>query len=131
MGNKKSTNNHDPERLKEIYKFAVIGQGGVGKTATVVQFCSNHFVTEYDPTIEDSYRKQVQIENKVVMLDILDTAGKEDFSALRDNWIREGEGFVLVYDITDKTSFEMILEYHERILQLKKFIRSSMCYNWK
>ena len=41
------------------YKLVVVGAGGVGKSALTIQLIQNHFVDEYDPTIEDSYRKQV------------------------------------------------------------------------
>ena len=41
------------------YKLVVVGAGGVGKSALTIQLIQNHFVEEYDPTIEDSYRKQV------------------------------------------------------------------------
>ncbi|KAF2075991.1 hypothetical protein CYY_002698 [Polysphondylium violaceum] len=44
-----------------VYKVVVLGSGGVGKSAIVIQFIQNHFIEEYDPTIEDSYRKQVTI----------------------------------------------------------------------
>ena len=43
------------------YKLVVVGAGGVGKSALTIQLIQNHFVDEYDPTIEDSYRKQVQL----------------------------------------------------------------------
>ena len=43
------------------YKLVVVGAGGVGKSALTIQLIQNHFVDEYDPTIEDSYRKQVRI----------------------------------------------------------------------
>ena len=41
------------------YKLVVVGAGGVGKSALTVQFIQSTFLVEYDPTIEDSYRKQV------------------------------------------------------------------------
>lgn len=46
------------------------------------------FVEEYDPTIENMYRKQVMIDDQVACLEILDTAGQEDYSAMRDRWGR-------------------------------------------
>ena len=49
--------------------------GGVGKSALTIQLIQNHFVDEYDPTIEDCYRKQVDINGQQCMLEILDTAG--------------------------------------------------------
>jgi GTPase KRas protein len=51
---------------------------------------------------EDSYRKQVSIDNENAMLDILDTAGQEEFSSMQDQWMRDGKGFLLVYNITSK-----------------------------
>lgn len=53
--------------------------GGVGKSALTIQLIQNHFVDEYDPTIEDSYRKQVVIDGETCLLDILDTAGQEEY----------------------------------------------------
>jgi len=100
-------------------KICVLGDGGVGKTALTIQLCSNHFVEEYDPTIEDSYRKQVVIDDKVTMLEILDTAGQEEFTALRDQWIRDCEGFVIVYAITMRRSFEQIPQFKEQVLRVK------------
>lgn len=54
--------------LKE-YKLVVVGGGGVGKSALTIQFIQSHFVEEYDPTIEDSYRKQCVIDEEVAVLD--------------------------------------------------------------
>jgi GTPase KRas protein len=73
----------------------------------------------YDPTIEDAYRKQVAIDDETCLLDILDTAGQEEYSAMRDQYMRGGQGFVLVYDITSRTSFEEILKFREHILRVK------------
>jgi len=61
------------------YKLVVVGGGGVGKSALTIQFIQSHFVDEYDPTIEDSYRKQCVIDDEVALLDVLDTAGQEEY----------------------------------------------------
>lgn len=61
------------------YKLVVVGGGGVGKSALTIQFIQSHFVDEYDPTIEDSYRKQCTIDDETAMLDVLDTAGQEEY----------------------------------------------------
>jgi GTPase KRas protein len=52
-----------------------------------------HFIDEYDPTIEDSYRKQVTIDDETCLLDILDTAGQEEYSAMRDQ-VQQRKNFV-------------------------------------
>ena len=57
------------------YKIVIVGGGGVGKSAITLQFISNQFMQEYDPTIEDSYRRQCVIDGETAILDILDTAG--------------------------------------------------------
>ena len=51
------------------YKLVVVGGGGVGKSALTIQFIQSHFVSDYDPTIEDSYRKQCVIDDRVAHLD--------------------------------------------------------------
>jgi small GTP-binding protein len=61
----------------EEYKIAVVGAGGVGKSAITVQYIQNVFVQDYDPTIEDSYRKHTKVDGTNVHLEILDTAGQE------------------------------------------------------
>ncbi|XDA87986.1 hypothetical protein R6Z07F_017659 [Ovis aries] len=79
----------------------------------------NHFVDEYDPTIEDSYRKQVVIDGETCLLDILDTAGQEEYSAMRDQYMRTGEGFLCVFAINHTKSFEDIHQYREQIKRVK------------
>jgi GTPase KRas protein len=91
-----------------VYKLAVLGDGSVGKTSLTVSYCHNHFVECYDPTIEDCYRRQRMVDEEACLIEILDTAGQEEFSALRDQWIRESEGYVLVYSITSRDSFVAI-----------------------
>lgn len=96
-----------------------LGSGGVGKTALCIQFCSNIFVPDYDPTIEDSYRKVLSVEDKNYLVEILDTAGQEEFMAMRDRWIRNAEGFLIIYDITSRESFENIGRFFNQILRIK------------
>ncbi|RAO71189.1 uncharacterized protein BHQ10_007201 [Talaromyces amestolkiae] len=107
-----------------LYKLVVLGDGGVGKTALTIQLCLNHFVETYDPTIEDSYRKQVVIDQQSCMLEVLDTAGQEEYTALRDQWIRDGEGFVLVYSITSRASFSRITKFYNQIQRVKESANS-------
>ena len=87
------------------YKIVVVGGGGVGKSALSIQLIQNQFIDEYDPTIEDSYRKQVTIDGETCILDVLDTAGQEEYSAMKDRYLRTGEGFLLIYSITSRSSF--------------------------
>uniref|UniRef100_A0A8C4R4T3 small monomeric GTPase n=1 Tax=Eptatretus burgeri TaxID=7764 RepID=A0A8C4R4T3_EPTBU len=101
------------------YKLVVVGAGGVGKSALTIQLIQNHFVDEYDPTIEDSYRKQVVIDGETCLLDILDTAGQEEYSAMRDQYMRTGEGFLCVFAVNNSKSFDDIHLYREQIKRVK------------
>ncbi|KIV87811.1 Ras-like protein [Exophiala sideris] len=101
------------------YKLVVVGGGGVGKSCLTIQLIQSHFVDEYDPTIEDSYRKQCMIDDEVALLDVLDTAGQEEYSAMREQYMRTGEGFLLVYSITSRQSFEEIMTFQKQILRVK------------
>jgi len=97
----------------------VVGGGGVGKSCLTIQLIQSHFVDEYDPTIEDSYRKQCVIDDEVALLDVLDTAGQEEYSAMREQYMRTGEGFLLVYSMTSRQSFEEIVTFQQQILRVK------------
>ncbi|CAD6581445.1 MAG: Ras GTPase ras2 [Cyphobasidiales sp. Tagirdzhanova-0007] len=104
---------------KAQYKLVVLGDGGVGKTALTIQLCLNHFIESYDPTIEDSYRKHAVIDNEPCLIEILDTAGQEEYTALRDQWIREGDGFLIVYSITSRATFDRVEKFRHQILRVK------------
>lgn len=49
----------------------------------------------------------------------MDTAGQEEFSAMREQYMRKGDGFMLVYSVTDKQSYENIVNFHTQILRVK------------
>ncbi|EDK37424.2 hypothetical protein PGUG_01522 [Meyerozyma guilliermondii ATCC 6260] len=104
--------------MKE-YKLVVVGGGGVGKSALTIQLVQSHFVDEYDPTIEDSYRKPCTIDGEQVLLDVLDTAGQEEYSAMREQYMRTGEGFLLVYSINSRDSLEELQQFYEQIQRVK------------
>ena len=95
------------------YRVVLQGYGGVGKSALAIKFTSNIFVEEYDPTIEDIYRKQVVIDSETCLLSILDTAGEEEPTlAMRDRVNLESQGIIFVFSITCRISFDNIGELY-------------------
>ena len=102
-----------------LHKVIMVGNGGVGKSALTLQFMYDEFVEDYEPTKADSYRKKVVLDGQEAQIDILDTAGQEDYAAIRDNYFRSGEGFLCVFSITEKESFEATQEFREQILRVK------------
>lgn len=84
----------------------------IGYKITLFSFtCFNQFVQDYEPTKADSYRKKVVLDGEEVQIDILDTAGQEDYAAIRDNYFRSGEGFLCVFSITEDDSFQATQEF--------------------
>ncbi|CAB4256764.1 similar to Saccharomyces cerevisiae YGR152C RSR1 GTP-binding protein of the ras superfamily required for bud site selection [Maudiozyma barnettii] len=108
------------------YKLVVLGAGGVGKSCLTVQFVQGVYLDTYDPTIEDSYRKTIEIDGKVFDLEILDTAGVAQFTAMRELYIKSGMGFLLVYSVTDKQSLDELMELREQVLRIKDASRVPM-----
>ena len=97
------------------HKIVLIGGIGVGKSSITIQFVSQNFITCYDPTIEDSYRKQLKVDDEACLLDILDTAGQEEYSCARDQYMRNCNCFIVVYSITSRNSFNQIETYLKQI----------------
>ncbi|XP_026668192.1 ras-related protein Ral-a isoform X2 [Ceratina calcarata] len=108
-----------PGTIQAMHKVIMVGSGGVGKSALTLQFMYDEFVEDYEPTKADSYRKKVVLDGEEVQIDILDTAGQEDYAAIRDNYFRSGEGFLCVFSITEDDSFQATQEFREQILRVK------------
>lgn len=132
------------------YKITLLGAAGVGKTALTIQLICDYFIqnvrklgkktftamkflrchalenfrlllNQYDPTIEDFYRRQFQIDSGHCTLEILDTAGAGPghFEDFQDSWIHNGEGFILVYSISSRSSFLQVQSLYKQIQRLK------------
>lgn len=102
-----------------LFKIIVIGSGGVGKSALTLQFMYDEFVEDYEPTKADSYRKKIMLDGKEAQIDILDTAGQEDYAAIRDNYFRSGEAFLCVFSILEQESLAAAEELREQVLRVK------------
>eukprot|EP01126_Amoeba_proteus_P010199 TRINITY_DN13962_c0_g2_i1.p1 TRINITY_DN13962_c0_g2~~TRINITY_DN13962_c0_g2_i1.p1 ORF type:complete len:223 (-),score=38.51 TRINITY_DN13962_c0_g2_i1:273-941(-) len=100
-------------------KVVVMGSGGVGKSALSVQYTRRVFLKKYDPTIEETYMKQVDVDGNAIMLEIMDTAGTEQFTAMRDLYIKEGDGFLLVFSLVSDGTLVTIEKLVEQISKVK------------
>lgn len=105
--------------MKE-YKIAVIGNFGTGRSTTVCQLVLNRFIEKYDPTIEDDYKKTMVVDNEECCLHILDTAYLGRKTALLDIFLRLGHGYILIYSITSRSSFDTLVELLEEIKENKE-----------
>lgn len=106
----------DPD---SIIKLAVVGSGGVGKSALAVQFTQELFQEDYDPTIQDNYRKRALIDGDFIDLDILDTAGQDEFTSLREMYMKSQDGFLLCFSLASRAAFNQVPEFHKQIIRSK------------
>ncbi|GLB44559.1 putative ras subfamily of RAS small GTPases [Lyophyllum shimeji] len=97
-------------------KIAVLGSRSVGKSSLVKQFIENHFVDAYYPTIESTFAKTVTYKGVEYDCHIIDTAGQDEYSPVNAQHAIGIHGYVLVYSITSRTSFDMIQIIYDKIV---------------
>ena len=107
------------ENQKINLKICMLGNGGVGKSSLTLQFMYEDFPEEYKPSSCDAYNKEVTIDGQKVTINILDTAGQEEYSNVRDNYLRVNDGFMLVFSLTESESFNAMTDFREQILRIK------------
>lgn len=78
------------------------------------------------PPRQDAYAKQFQVEGQAVLLDILDTAGQEELRAMREQYMRAGQGFLLVYSLADRQSFLALADTYRQLSRVKDLAGGSM-----
>lgn len=102
-------------------RIVVLGSSGVGKSAIVMRFVRGVFIESYDPTLEDSFCKRVSFGGNYdpVDVEILDTAGTDQFAAMRDMYIGNGDVFLIVYSVDSKASFNEACSLFNRIKTVK------------
>lgn len=103
----------------ENMSIVMLGSGGVGKSCLTIRFVVNKFTDEYDATIEDAYQKSVIVDDTISHIEIVDTAGQEEFQSMLDSWIRASEGIILVYDVSNRQSFEELSYFYDKIIETK------------
>jgi len=105
--------------IPNLIRVVVLGSGGVGKSACTIMYVQNIFVEKYDPTIEDSYRKAADINAKSMMFEILDTAGTEKFTAMRDLYMKNGDVFCYIYSVTSRSTYNDLPDIIEQCIRVK------------
>jgi len=102
-----------------IYKIAVVGNGGVGKTSMVLRYCENSFKESYLMTIGSNFStKTVELADHPelqVKLQLWDLAGQKHFSFVRPPFYRGATGIIYVYDLTRRSSFADMLEWRDEV----------------
>ena len=100
---------NEEEDYDMIFKIITVGDSGVGKTNLISRYSSNNFCEQSKATVGIEFRfKKIIIDNKKIKAQLWDTAGQERFRSLTSSYYKGGHGALIVYDITDKNSFDNI-----------------------
>ena len=109
-------NNNDLENEEEQIKIILLGNTGVGKTAIITQFDQNTYNNKLISTYAPNFiKKELKIKNQIVKVHVWDTAGQEKFNSVSKLFVKNAKIIILVYDITDKRSFEGLDYWHNFI----------------
>ena len=94
------------------FKMIVLGESRVGKTSLIKRYTKDQFGGVYLTTVGIDFQdKFIEIEDKKVKLQVWDTAGQERFRNVAKNYFQSSNGFLLVFDITDKESFQKLKDF--------------------
>lgn len=99
-------------------KIAIMGFRSVGKSSLTIQFVENQFVDSYDPTIENTFTKTVKNRGQEYLLELVDTAGQDEYSMFPQAYSMGIHGYILVFSVTSEKSFEVIQVIHDKLLDL-------------
>ncbi|KAJ3575023.1 hypothetical protein NP233_g1366 [Leucocoprinus birnbaumii] len=103
-----SRGTHDTDMKKDgdnmdYWRIILLGDC-VGKTALIER--------DWNPTIEEIYQKELMVDSCASFIEIIDTSGAEEYTSFREQWSRKAQGFIFVYSITSRNSFEQVPEYY-------------------
>ena len=114
-----------PNKFDHLFKILIIGESGVGKTCFLLRYAENSFVANHLLTIGIDFKiKVVEIEGKVIKLQIWDTAGQDRFRTITKTYYKGSHGVILVYDVCDERSFGNVKNW---VNQIEQNAKSSIC----
>uniref|UniRef100_A0A3B4UXJ0 GTP-binding protein Rheb n=1 Tax=Seriola dumerili TaxID=41447 RepID=A0A3B4UXJ0_SERDU len=99
-------------------KIAVLGYRSVGKSSLTIQFVEGQFVDSYDPTIENTFTKTMTVNGQEYNLQLVDTAGQDEYSIFPQSYTIDVDGYILIYSVTSYKSFEVVRVIHEKLLDM-------------
>jgi small GTP-binding protein len=108
--------NSNTDKTDFTFKILTIGESGVGKTCILLRYSDNKFMKNHLTTIGIDYKaKVINLNNRSIKLKIWDTAGQDRFRNITQQYYKGADGIVLVYDVTDRGSYEKVRDWMKQI----------------
>ncbi|PLN77150.1 ras-like protein Ras1 [Aspergillus taichungensis] len=105
--------------MQDKFTVVVIGDEAVGKSALIIRLCLDHFPEGHAPTADDTIRKPAVIDNRPCLINIIDTAGRDEYASQLEEWMSHGDAFLLAYDVTSRASFDHVIKYYKQVRRMK------------
>ena len=99
--------------------ICLLGGGGVGKTSITLQFVNGKYSEGYVPTVEDYFQKRFVVDDLSIESNIIDTAGQEDFAAMRFRYYKEADTFIFTFALNDKASVKQMVDIIKEVQDQK------------
>ena len=113
------------QKYNHLFKLLIVGESGVGKTCLLLRFTDDSFTANHLTTIGIDFKiKIINIDNKLIKLQIWDTAGEERFRTITKTYYKGAHGIILTYDVTDINSFKNIRNW---IKQIEQNAQNNVC----
>jgi len=108
-----------------LFKFLLIGVSGVGKSCLLLRFADDTYTDSYISTIGVDFKiRTIDLDAKTIKLQIWDTAGQERFRTITSSYYRGAHGIIIVYDITDKESFDNVRQW---LFEIDRYASENVC----
>ena len=103
-------------KLESKIQLIVVGESCVGKTSLLYKYSQGFFTQEHLATVGiEFFTKEEEINGRKIRVKIWDTAGQELYKSITKNFYRNSDGVIIVYDVTDRESFEKVQEWVQSI----------------
>lgn len=100
-----------------MLRICVVGSGGVGKSSVTIRYLKNEFTEFYDPTMEETYETEISFGGRHHQVEIVDTAGQEEFTSFLDSSLSTGDAFMILYAINSMSSWNDLKSLRSKIYQ--------------
>lgn len=99
-----------------LFKLLLIGNSGVGKSCILMRYADNSFTENFFNTIGVDFKiKTISLNDQVIKMQIWDTAGQDRFRTLTSSYYRGAHGIIIVYDVTNRDSFDNVRQWMQEI----------------